>query len=72
VLFWGGHLFLTFTMLAAPVSGLCGFLVALVWYFEIKNRERAKKKRIKALFAMAVALACCIGSLIFLLIRMFS
>ncbi|MEA5060504.1 MAG: hypothetical protein VB049_10815 [Candidatus Pelethousia sp.] len=70
-LFFHGSLFLRLPMLTAPVAALCGFLVALVWYFDIKNRERAKKKRLKALFAMALALVCCIGSLLFLLIRMF-
>lgn len=70
-LFFGGNLFLTLPLLTAPAAGLCGFLVALVWYFEIKNRERARKKRGKALFAMSAALLCCIGSLLFLLIRMF-
>lgn len=70
-LFLKSSLFLSFPLLAAPVAGFCGFLVALVWYFDIKNRERAKRKRSKALFAMAFALLCCIGSLVFLLIRMF-
>ncbi len=70
-LFLGGNFFLSLPLLAAPVAGLCGFLVAAVWYFDIKTRERAKKKRAKALAAMAVALLCCIGSLIYLLIRMF-
>lgn len=67
----GGNLFLTFPLLTAPAAGFCGFLVALVWYFDIKNRERARKKRAKALVAMAVSLCCCIASLLFLLIRMF-
>ncbi len=70
-LFLGGNLFLSLPLLAAPVAGLCGFLVAVVWFFDIKNRERAKKKRVKAQVAMAIALLCCIGSLIYLLIRMF-
>lgn len=70
-LFLGGNLFLSLPLLAAPAAGLCGFLVALIWYFDIKNRERARKKRTKALIAMAFALACCIGCLVFLLIRMF-
>ena len=71
VLFLSGSLFRSLPLLAAPVAGLCGFLVAAVWYLDIKTRERAKKKRAKALAAMAVALLCCIGSLIYLLIRMF-
>lgn len=71
VLFLGGNLFLSLPLLTAPAAGLCGFLTALVWYFDIKNRERAKKKRAKALFAMAFALLCCVGSLLYLLIRMF-
>ncbi len=49
----------------------CGFLVAAVWYLDIKNRERAKKKRKKAMFAMVVSLSCCVCSLLLLLGRMF-
>ena len=52
------------------LDGLC-FLVAAVWYLDIKNRERAKKKRKKAMFAMVVSLSCCVCSLLFLLARMF-
>ena len=70
-LFFGGNLFLSLPLLTAPAAGLCGFLVALVWYFDIKSRERAKKKRTKALVAMAAALLCCIGCLVYLLVRMF-
>ena len=40
-------------------------------YCDIKNRERAKKKRKKAMFAMVVSLSCCVCSLLFLLARMF-
>jgi len=67
----GGSWFLTFPTLTAPVAAFCGFLTALVWYFDIKNRERAKKKRRKAMVAMVVSLSCCIAGLLFLLVRMF-
>ena len=70
-MFLGGNFFLSLPLLTAPVAGLCGFFVAVVWYFDIKNRERAKKKRAKALVAMTIALICCIGNLSYLLIRMF-
>ena len=70
-LFLGGNLFLTFPLLTAPVAGFCGFLTALLWYLDIKNRERAKKKRTKAMAAMIVALCCTLSTLLFLLIRMF-
>lgn len=70
-LFLDGLCFLSLPFLTAPISALCGFLVAAVWYLDIKNRERAKKKRKKAMFAMVVSLSCCVGSLLFLLARMF-
>ncbi len=70
-LFLDGLCFLSLPFLTAPLSALCGFLVAAVWYLDIKNRERAKKKRKKAMFAMVVSLSCCVCSLLFLLARMF-
>lgn len=70
-LFLDGLCFLSLPFLTAPISALCGFLVAAVWYLDIKNRERAKKKRKKALLAMIVSLSCCVCSLLFLLARMF-
>ena len=70
-LFLDGLCFLSLPFLTAPISALCGFLVAAVWYLDIKNQERAKKKRKKAMFAMVVSLSCCVGSLLFLLARMF-
>ena len=70
-LFLDGLCFLSLPFLTAPISALCGFLVAAVWYLGIKNRERAKKKRKKAMFAMVVSLSCCVCSLLFLLARMF-
>ena len=70
-LFLGGSLFRAFPLLTAPVAGLCGFLTALVWYLDIKNRVRAKKKRTKAMVAMVVSLSACLLSLIFLLFRLF-
>ena len=68
-LFLDGLCFLSLPFLTAPLSALCGFLVAAVWYLDIKNR--AKKKRKKAMFAMVVSLSCCVCSLLFLLARMF-
>ena len=70
-LFLDGLCSLSPPFLTAPLSALCGFLVAAVWYLDIKNRERAKKKRKKAMFAMVVSLSCCVCSLLFLLARMF-
>ncbi len=70
-LFLDGLCFLSLPFLTAPLSALCGFLVAAVWYLDIKNRERAKKKRKKAMFAMVVSLSCCVCSLLLLLGRMF-
>lgn len=70
-LFLDGLCFLSLPFLTAPLSALCGFLVAAVWYLDINNRERAKKKRKKAMFAMVVSLSCCVCSLLFLLARMF-
>lgn len=70
-LFLDGLCFLSLPFLTAPLSALWGFLVAAVWYLDIKNRERAKKKRKKAMFAMVVSLSCCVCSLLFLLARMF-
>lgn len=70
-LFLDGLCFLSLPFLTAPISALCGFLVAAVWYLDIKNRERAKKKRKKAMFAMVVSLSCCVCSLLLLLARMF-
>ena len=70
-LFLDGLCFLSLPFLTAPLSALCGFLVAAVRYLDIKNRERAKKKRKKAMFAMVVSLSCCVCSLLFLLARMF-
>jgi len=46
-----------FTAAAAAFSG---FLIAVVWYFDIRKRQRAKKHRTKALAAICVNLAACI------------
>ena len=42
------------------LAGATGALVALVWYFDIKAKERAKKKRNKAFAAMTVNICVCI------------
>lgn len=42
------------------LAGTTGTLIALVWYFDIKARERAKKKRGKAFTAMMVDICVCI------------
>lgn len=54
----------------AAAAGFTGFLVAVVWYFEIKATERAKKKRAKAYAAMFVNLSVCILAVAFLIAEM--
>lgn len=54
----------------AAAAGFTGFLVAVVWYFEIKATERAKKKRAKAYAAMFVNLSVCILAVAFLIAQM--
>ncbi|MDR0839977.1 MAG: hypothetical protein LBN26_01110 [Christensenellaceae bacterium] len=67
----GGLPFVSLPPLCAPAAALAGFLVAAVWYLDIRNRERAKKKRRKALFAMICNLVVCIAALGYLLLKMF-
>lgn len=52
---------------AAPGAAFAGFLIGVVWYFEIRAKVKAKKRRTKALAAMCVNLGLCIlavGSLV--------
>lgn len=54
----------------AAAAGFAGFLVAVVWYFEIKAKERAKKKRVKAFAAMFANLSVCIVAVAYLIAQM--
>ena len=54
------------------LAGATGTLIALVWYFDIKARERAKKKRGKAFTAMMVDICVCILAVCELIVNMFS
>jgi len=51
----------------APAAAFTAFFIALIWYFDIKARERAKKKRKKAVIAMTASLAACAITLAYLL-----
>ena len=54
----------------APAAAFTAFFIALVWYFDIKARERVKKKRKKAIVAMTASLAACAITLAYLLVGM--
>lgn len=54
------------------LRGATGTLIALVWYFDIKARERAKKKRGKAFTAMMVDICVCILAVCELIVNMLS
>ena len=54
------------------LAGATGTLIALVWYFDIKARERAKKKRGKAFTAMMVDICVCILAVCELIVNMLS
>ena len=54
------------------LAGTTGTLIALVWYFDIKARERAKKKRGKAFTAMMVDICVCILAVCELIVNMLS
>lgn len=54
------------------LAGATGTLIALVWYFDIKARERAKKKRSKAFTAMIANICVCILAVCELIIDMLS
>ena len=56
----------------AFLAGATGTLIALVWYFDIKARERAKKKRGKAFTAMMVDICVCILAVCELIVNMLS
>lgn len=56
----------------AVSRGHHGTLIALVWYFDIKARERAKKKRGKAFTAMMVDICVCILAVCELIVNMLS
>ena len=49
-----------------------GIAAALPWYFDIKARERAKKKRGKAFTAMMVDICVCILAVCELIVNMLS
>ena len=54
------------------LAGATGTLIALVWYFDIKARERAKKRRGKAFTAMMVDICVCILAVCELIVNMLS
>lgn len=54
------------------LAGATGTLIALVWYFDIKARERAKKKRGKAFTTMMVDICVCILAVCELIVNMLS
>lgn len=54
----------------APAAAFTAFFIALIWYFDIKAKERAKKKRKKAVIAMTVGLAACALALTCVLVDM--
>lgn len=56
----------------AFLAGATGTLIALVWYFDIKARERAKKRRGKAFTAMMVDICVCILAVCELIVNMLS
>ena len=56
----------------AFLAGATGTLIALVWYFDIKARERAKKKRGKAFTAMMVDICVFILAVCELIVNMLS
>ena len=56
----------------AFLAGATGTLIALVWYFDIKARERAKKKRGKAFTAMVADICVCILAVCEMIISMLS
>ena len=54
------------------LAGATGTLIALVWYFDIKAREQAKKRRGKAFTAMMVDICVCILAVCELIVNMLS
>ena len=55
---------------APAAAAFTGFLISVVWYFDIRARQRAKKHRKKALAAMCADLVACILAVLYVIVDM--
>lgn len=66
----GPDLFGALPWFAPAAAAVTGFFIGLIWYFDIKDRERAAKKRAKALAAMLFNTISCILAVLYYIYQM--